>query len=366
MNSGKLSQLLPKAYTWSSGASTYSVFWMSTVRRRSPAGRKRPRRAGAGGGEPEPQRPDQRARPAPAQQCRRRRERPRPAATRPSRSSDVPLAEDWRPRGRGCRPGASRTARRGRQPGAHAIAALLASLGIEEVHQARAHDGAAQEMLVRSSCKGTPRGPSGCDGTHRRQRSAPPTHRRSSRRPYLSAASRRSATQGALSPMLVIFLCIGLAAGVLSGMFGLGGGILIVPALVLPRQFLHPDGARDLARRAAAARSGCSGPTPTGTTATWTSGPRSSSPSGLFFGDGRGGQSWPRRFRRATLQRGIRRVHRRAGHPALARRRGPHEAREQRRSARASRSPPSTAATARIARRRSPGARSRSTPGASR
>ncbi len=32
--------------------------------------------------------------------------------------------------------------------------------------------------------------------------------------------------------MLLIFLCIGLAAGVLSGMFGLGGGILIVPALV--------------------------------------------------------------------------------------------------------------------------------------
>jgi len=32
--------------------------------------------------------------------------------------------------------------------------------------------------------------------------------------------------------MILIFLCIGLAAGVLSGMFGIGGGILIIPALV--------------------------------------------------------------------------------------------------------------------------------------
>lgn len=37
--------------------------------------------------------------------------------------------------------------------------------------------------------------------------------------------------------MSLIFLCIGLAAGVLSGMFGLGGGILIVPALVFLAQF---------------------------------------------------------------------------------------------------------------------------------
>lgn len=37
--------------------------------------------------------------------------------------------------------------------------------------------------------------------------------------------------------MLVIFLCIGLVAGVLSGLFGLGGGILIVPALVLLAKF---------------------------------------------------------------------------------------------------------------------------------
>jgi uncharacterized membrane protein YfcA len=33
--------------------------------------------------------------------------------------------------------------------------------------------------------------------------------------------------------MLLTFLLIGLAAGILSGLFGIGGGILIVPSLVL-------------------------------------------------------------------------------------------------------------------------------------
>jgi uncharacterized membrane protein YfcA len=37
--------------------------------------------------------------------------------------------------------------------------------------------------------------------------------------------------------MLWIFLCIGLTAGVLSGMFGIGGGIVIVPALVFLAHF---------------------------------------------------------------------------------------------------------------------------------
>lgn len=32
--------------------------------------------------------------------------------------------------------------------------------------------------------------------------------------------------------MLLVFLAIGLAAGVLSGLFGIGGGIVIVPALL--------------------------------------------------------------------------------------------------------------------------------------
>jgi len=32
---------------------------------------------------------------------------------------------------------------------------------------------------------------------------------------------------------IMILLLIGLAAGILSGMFGVGGGILIVPALVV-------------------------------------------------------------------------------------------------------------------------------------
>lgn len=40
-----------------------------------------------------------------------------------------------------------------------------------------------------------------------------------------------------VSPSLLIYLCIGLAAGVLSGMFGIGGGIVIVPALVLLSDF---------------------------------------------------------------------------------------------------------------------------------
>ena len=37
----------------------------------------------------------------------------------------------------------------------------------------------------------------------------------------------------ASTPMSLIYLAIGLAAGLLSGLFGIGGGILIVPALVL-------------------------------------------------------------------------------------------------------------------------------------
>jgi uncharacterized membrane protein YfcA len=34
-------------------------------------------------------------------------------------------------------------------------------------------------------------------------------------------------------PEWLLFVCIGLAAGVVSGMFGVGGGLIIVPALVL-------------------------------------------------------------------------------------------------------------------------------------
>ncbi len=33
--------------------------------------------------------------------------------------------------------------------------------------------------------------------------------------------------------MTLIILCIGIAAGVLSGLFGIGGGVVIVPALLL-------------------------------------------------------------------------------------------------------------------------------------
>lgn len=37
--------------------------------------------------------------------------------------------------------------------------------------------------------------------------------------------------------MIVTFIAIGLAAGVLSGLFGIGGGVLIVPALIYFAQF---------------------------------------------------------------------------------------------------------------------------------
>jgi uncharacterized membrane protein YfcA len=37
--------------------------------------------------------------------------------------------------------------------------------------------------------------------------------------------------------MLLVFVAVGLAAGVLSGLFGIGGGILIVPALVFFAHF---------------------------------------------------------------------------------------------------------------------------------
>jgi uncharacterized membrane protein YfcA len=37
--------------------------------------------------------------------------------------------------------------------------------------------------------------------------------------------------------MVPLFLAIGLVAGVLSGLFGIGGGILIIPALVLLSNF---------------------------------------------------------------------------------------------------------------------------------
>jgi uncharacterized membrane protein YfcA len=47
-------------------------------------------------------------------------------------------------------------------------------------------------------------------------------------------------TSGVLLPrgsMLLTFLVIGLLAGVLSGLFGIGGGILIIPALIFLAKF---------------------------------------------------------------------------------------------------------------------------------
>ena len=37
--------------------------------------------------------------------------------------------------------------------------------------------------------------------------------------------------------MLLVFLAIGVVAGVLSGLFGIGGGILIIPSLVFFAKF---------------------------------------------------------------------------------------------------------------------------------
>ena len=37
--------------------------------------------------------------------------------------------------------------------------------------------------------------------------------------------------------MVLVFLAIGLVAGVLSGLFGIGGGILIIPALIFLAKF---------------------------------------------------------------------------------------------------------------------------------
>jgi uncharacterized protein len=36
-----------------------------------------------------------------------------------------------------------------------------------------------------------------------------------------------------LSSPLLLYVCIGIAAGILSGLFGIGGGLVIVPALML-------------------------------------------------------------------------------------------------------------------------------------
>jgi uncharacterized protein len=38
-------------------------------------------------------------------------------------------------------------------------------------------------------------------------------------------------------PMVLLFLAIGLLAGVLSGLFGIGGGILIIPSLIFLAKF---------------------------------------------------------------------------------------------------------------------------------
>jgi uncharacterized membrane protein YfcA len=39
------------------------------------------------------------------------------------------------------------------------------------------------------------------------------------------------------SSQLIVYVCIGIAAGTLSGLFGIGGGLVIVPALMLWANF---------------------------------------------------------------------------------------------------------------------------------
>jgi uncharacterized membrane protein YfcA len=43
--------------------------------------------------------------------------------------------------------------------------------------------------------------------------------------------------QGDRCPMVFVFLAIGVTAGVLSGLFGIGGGVLIIPSLIFFAKF---------------------------------------------------------------------------------------------------------------------------------
>ncbi|MBI1808827.1 MAG: sulfite exporter TauE/SafE family protein [Gemmatimonadetes bacterium] len=45
-------------------------------------------------------------------------------------------------------------------------------------------------------------------------------------------AARKPSHPAREPPVILVFLAIGLGAGILSGLFGIGGGIVIVPALV--------------------------------------------------------------------------------------------------------------------------------------
>jgi len=62
--------------------------------------------------------------------------------------------------------------------------------------------------------------------------SGAPTRRKAE--PMRSGACRCAASrQTSASCMALLFLAIGLGAGLLSGLFGIGGGIIIVPALMM-------------------------------------------------------------------------------------------------------------------------------------
>jgi uncharacterized protein len=53
----------------------------------------------------------------------------------------------------------------------------------------------------------------------------------------LPVSAGHTSSSEKVSPMVLTFLAVGLAAGVLSGLFGIGGGILIIPALIFFAKF---------------------------------------------------------------------------------------------------------------------------------
>ena len=88
--------------------------------------------------------------------------------------------------------------------------------------------------------------------------------------------------------MTMLYILIGLGAGVLAGLFGIGGGLLIVPALLYFARMSAAHGDRDVAGRAAAAGRGTwrvgvsTGPATSTCGRRWSS--RSGCSSARFFG----------------------------------------------------------------------------------
>ena len=73
----------------------------------------------------------------------------------------------------------------------------------------------------------------GEDGERKGRMLALPPARRKSVGGHAGACRCAAAREASACCMALLFLAIGLAAGLLSGLFGIGGGIIIVPALML-------------------------------------------------------------------------------------------------------------------------------------